>query len=123
MAVRADDAEREACITALVDHHVQGRLDLEELDRRRDAALAAVTRADLKALLADLPETSATSSAQSSRRSYEAARLVIPATTVLGGAWFAQWAWQFSAEGPFLGAFFGGTLAFTVHTVMNRFRR
>ena len=53
--VRVGDAERDACIDTLTDHHLHGRLPVEELDRRQRAALNAVTAADLAALIADLP--------------------------------------------------------------------
>lgn len=53
--VRVGDAERDACMGALTEHHVRGRLTVEELDRRQLAALGAVTQTDLTALLADLP--------------------------------------------------------------------
>jgi DNA-binding transcriptional MocR family regulator len=39
----------------LTEHHLHGRLSVEELDRRQRAALEAATRADLAALLGDLP--------------------------------------------------------------------
>lgn len=55
MDLRVGDAERDACLTALIDHHLHGRLSVEELDRRQRAALAAVTTADLTELLLDLP--------------------------------------------------------------------
>jgi hypothetical protein len=55
LTVRIGDAEREECLDALSDHHVWGRLTLDELDRRQRAALTAVTRDDLAGLLADLP--------------------------------------------------------------------
>jgi len=53
--VRVGDTEREAVLDALGEHHARGRLSVEELDRRQQAALAAVTQADLAVLLADLP--------------------------------------------------------------------
>jgi hypothetical protein len=56
--VRVGDAERDACIGSLTDHHLHGRLSVEELDRRQRAALNAVTAADLAALVADLPTSS-----------------------------------------------------------------
>lgn len=56
--VRVGDAERDACIGSLTDHHLHGRLSVEELDRRQRAALNAVTAADLAALIADLPGSS-----------------------------------------------------------------
>jgi hypothetical protein len=53
--VRIGDAERDACMATLTEHHVLGRLTVEELDRRHRAALAGVTQADLAALVTDLP--------------------------------------------------------------------
>jgi hypothetical protein len=55
--LRIGDAERDSCLAALTEHHVHGRLSIDELDRRHRAALGAVTNADLAALLADLPQS------------------------------------------------------------------
>jgi hypothetical protein len=55
LAVRVGDAERDACVAALIEHYVGGRLDTAELDRRQHAALQATTVADLEVLLVDLP--------------------------------------------------------------------
>lgn len=55
--LRVGDAEREAVAAELREHYAQGRLQLEELHRRLDAALAAKTRGDLDQLTADLPST------------------------------------------------------------------
>ena len=52
---RVGDAERERCLEVLSEHHVRGRLSVEELDQRQRAALVAITEADLAALVADLP--------------------------------------------------------------------
>ena len=41
--MRVGDAERDACVAALIEHHLHGRLTVEELDRRQRSALAAVT--------------------------------------------------------------------------------
>jgi hypothetical protein len=53
--MRVSDAEREAAVTELREHYAAGRLTLEELNERVDKALAAKTRADLNALMTDLP--------------------------------------------------------------------
>lgn len=53
--LRIGDAERDAVVVALHDHFAAGRLDRGELDERMDAALAAKTRGDLRALVRDLP--------------------------------------------------------------------
>lgn len=52
---RASDAEREAVVTRLRDAASEGRLTVEELAERIDAAYAARTRAELEPLTADLP--------------------------------------------------------------------
>ena len=52
---RASDAEREQVVAQLRDHAGEGRLGVEELDRRVEAALSATTRRDLAALTGDLP--------------------------------------------------------------------
>ncbi|WP_192809646.1 DUF1707 SHOCT-like domain-containing protein [Actinomadura rudentiformis] len=53
--IRIGDAERDAVTSALHDHFAAGRLDQAELDERLDAALAAKTGGDLRAIVRDLP--------------------------------------------------------------------
>jgi len=53
--LRAADADREAAAEVLRREHLAGRLDDMELDARLAACFAAVTYADLDALVADLP--------------------------------------------------------------------
>jgi hypothetical protein len=53
--MRVSDAEREATAAELREHYASGRLTLEELNDRLDKAFAAKTRADLDALMRDLP--------------------------------------------------------------------
>jgi Domain of unknown function (DUF1707) len=53
--VRASDAEREATVVRLRDSAGEGRLSLEELAERVEAADGALTRADLASLVSDLP--------------------------------------------------------------------
>ncbi len=53
--VRVGDADREAVAGQLRDHYADGRLTLDELNERLDAAFAAKTKADLDAVLRDLP--------------------------------------------------------------------
>lgn len=55
-ALRASDDDRDLVLKALERHFAAGRLNLDEFDQRSTAALAAVTRDDLAALTADLPE-------------------------------------------------------------------
>src|SRR4051794_5444140 len=54
-AVRASDADRERVAAALRRHHLDGRLDTDELQERLGACYAAKTEAELAALVADLP--------------------------------------------------------------------
>jgi hypothetical protein len=56
---RASDAEREAVVTRLRDAAGEGRLTVEELAERIDAAYAAKTHAELEPLTADLPAAAA----------------------------------------------------------------
>jgi hypothetical protein len=55
MDVRASDPERDATIEQLRDAGVEGRLTLEELTDRIEAALNAVMRSELARLTTDLP--------------------------------------------------------------------
>jgi uncharacterized protein DUF1707/cell wall-active antibiotic response 4TMS protein YvqF len=59
MDVRASDAERDATMNRLRQTAAEGRLTLEELTDRIEAAADAVTRADLVRLTSDLPATAA----------------------------------------------------------------
>ena len=53
--LRASDADRERVAEALRRHHVDGRIDTDELQERLERCYAARTGGDLAALLADLP--------------------------------------------------------------------
>lgn len=53
--LRASDAERERVADALRRHHVDGRIDTDELQERLERCYAARTGDELAALLADLP--------------------------------------------------------------------
>jgi hypothetical protein len=52
---RASDAERERVVAELREHHVTGRLTLDELAERTQAAYGARTRDELEPLTRDLP--------------------------------------------------------------------
>jgi hypothetical protein len=56
---RASDAEREAVVARLRDAAGEGRLTVEELAERIDAAYTATTHAELEPLTADLPAAGA----------------------------------------------------------------
>ncbi len=53
--LRVGDADREAAAAHLREHYAQGRLSLEEFNRRLDAVFAATTQSVLSALTRDLP--------------------------------------------------------------------
>jgi hypothetical protein len=55
-AVRASDGERDQVVALLQRHFADGRLTQAELEERADAALAARSRDQLRALTADLPD-------------------------------------------------------------------
>ena len=59
MDVRASDAERDATMNRLREAAAEGRLTLEELTDRIEAAAGAVMRSDLAPLTSDLPATAA----------------------------------------------------------------
>ena len=59
---RASDAEREATVTRLREAAAEGRLTVEELAERIDAAYAASTLDELEPLTADLPAVAGSSS-------------------------------------------------------------
>jgi hypothetical protein len=53
--MRAGDADREAAAAALGEHFAQGRLTLDDLSARLEAALAATTYGELAQATQDLP--------------------------------------------------------------------
>ena len=55
--LRISDAEREQTVAALGVHLSVGRLTMAEFENRLDTVYAATTRAELDAVLADLPAT------------------------------------------------------------------
>jgi hypothetical protein len=59
MDVRASDADRDATVNRLREAAAEGRLTLEELTDRIEAAASAVMCSDLVALTSDLPGTAA----------------------------------------------------------------
>jgi uncharacterized protein DUF1707 len=54
--LRASQEERERVVERLREHAGEGRLELDELEGRLEAAFSARTRGELRGLLADLPE-------------------------------------------------------------------
>jgi len=58
-ALRASDEDRERVASILRNGYSHGRLDLDELQQRLDAAYAAKTLVELEHLTADLPSSTA----------------------------------------------------------------
>jgi hypothetical protein len=54
-SLRASDADPERVVEALREHHVEGRLDAEELAQRVDRTYAAKTLGELDEITTDLP--------------------------------------------------------------------
>ncbi len=54
--LRVGDADRDAAAAALGEHFAQGRLTLDELVARLDAALTATTHGELSQVARDLPD-------------------------------------------------------------------
>ena len=107
--LRASDAERERAITELRGHASEGRLTVDELAERTDAALAARTRAELTAITADLPRTKRTRDPKRARakyraevRTYASVMLLLVAIWALTGAGYAWFIWPALGWGVFL---------------------
>jgi hypothetical protein len=66
--IRIGTREREDALAALGVHHAAGRLDAFEYEDRRGRARDAVTRADITALFADLPQPQPRFEADPARR-------------------------------------------------------
>jgi DNA-binding MarR family transcriptional regulator len=72
--VRVGDADRDAAAAALGEHFAQGRLTLDELDARLDAALSATTHGELSQAAWDLPDLTVQLSRRASRSARRARR-------------------------------------------------
>lgn len=99
-AVRASDAERELAADALRRHFAAGRLTASELEERVARAYSARSRADLAAVLADLPSDRAVRAAiRFYRLQREALRYHAAAYVSVNGSLVAIWA--ATGEGQF----------------------
>jgi len=56
--VRIGDVERDEAVSLLQEHHIAGRLSVEELDQRITSALTANTGSDIAELFLDCPISS-----------------------------------------------------------------
>jgi Domain of unknown function (DUF1707) len=116
--VRIGDAEREACVEALVDHHVLGRLTTTEFQRRQDASMNATTAADLALLLADLPanvpsaRTLTHPAAEGQQRLKRAAKVLGPIGAVTATAVIATDQLGVIGEGGVVAALLAGAVGY-----------
>jgi hypothetical protein len=113
--LRASDAERERTVDALRAHAAAGRLDAEELEERLAGALGAARRADLAALLADLPapqERPRPAAARPRQRHGKDPRAFVPIAILLVAIWALTGAGYFWPVWPLLWFAFAGLLHF-----------
>jgi Domain of unknown function (DUF1707) len=66
--VRLSEADRELLYEQLSRHAAEGRLEVDELERRVEVVAAATTREEAAAALADLPPLADTSAARGASR-------------------------------------------------------
>lgn len=133
MLERVGDEERDACISLLNGHQARGRLSVEELDRRQDLALVAVTRYDLMVLVADLPGVSSAMESKSSRATWASVEVwstaaktasvgVLSAVPVVLSAWWSVNLWEWDNAGAFYGALMGGAAGYGTYAGKARLR-
>jgi hypothetical protein len=105
IAVRVGDLDRHACVVSLIEHHLQGRLTADDLERRQHLASSAVTTDDLRVLLNDLPQSPVPStpvrrrraSVPSAMRVPGAVRALAPILPVYAAGKFGQFMFEYSA--------------------------
>ncbi|WIM68116.1 DUF1707 domain-containing protein [Corynebacterium breve] len=74
--IRVGDAERSQVLDDLSEHFASGYLDVNEFDRRTQAAVVATHRSQLEALKADLPQAHVPATRSSFAADQELDRLV-----------------------------------------------
>jgi hypothetical protein len=84
-ALRVSDNERQAAVDRLRLAHDEGRLDLEEYDRRLAAAYGSVTYGDLDRLFLDLPAAGTAPVVPRSPAGVPAPRRAAAVTVPVGG--------------------------------------
>lgn len=105
-SIRASDEDRERVVAQLRDEAAAGRLDIEELDARAEAALRARTHGELAQLTRDLPASSGvrpTTVPAPSRRVPSELRRLLPLAALLVAIWALTGAGYFWPIWPILG--------------------
>lgn len=90
--IRTSQAERDRVVERLRIHAGDGRLEVEELEQRIEAALSARTHADLEAVEADLPRPA---SPRRRRRRHPLRRHLVAISVLLVVIWAATGAGYF----------------------------
>jgi hypothetical protein len=88
LEVRLSDSERHAVVQRLNDGYADGRLSLDELNERVDAAYGATTRGDVVALTTDLPKSRVVG--RRDTRRFRVPWTFVEVNAVLWGIWGAQ---------------------------------
>lgn len=88
--VRVSDRDRTEIMRQLGEGFAQGRLDQTEFEIRTDRALMAVTRADLTALIADLPADPAVTARRDLAELLLEVRWWLAGAVVTNGIWWVQ---------------------------------
>ena len=101
--LRVSDAERERAVEELRAHAGDGRLDLEELEERTSAALAAKTLAELQAVKVDLPARRSRVPARRSDDFRDHLRVFVAVQVLLVTIWALTGMGYFWPVWPFLG--------------------
>jgi hypothetical protein len=97
-SMRASDGDREETVSELRHHAAAGRLDVDELEQRIEAAYAARTHGDLQRLSADLPRRRAVQAPRPDRhghdwRVFAAVSALLVAIWAVSGAGYFWPAW------------------------------
>jgi hypothetical protein len=101
--LRVSDADRDRVIDMLRAHAGEGRLTVDELDERIDAALAARTNSDLAVLTKDLPRVKRSDPDRERREFREHLRIYLSVMTLLVVIWALTGADYFWPVWPALG--------------------